>query len=643
VLSGALLVVLAGMSLARSGSVTRFGSAAASRATPGPVTPSSMLFARGGSVPHLLAAPADRGERSLVLTPAAEEAGPNPWPLALDPARPTSYVMPTEFNLYPPWHWVGWVASNEPEENHFGDSSLYVGFYNHVVYYSLARFGLREIAGAPIYSATLRLNGLSEERLGEEGTWTVQLLAPDPGDVMAKVDTFSEIEKATASPAISFTLQSGDLGAGQVNAFTFTEEQLALLEERALQTGKITFRLAGPTEGKNALFVWDSGYGLASRGLLPELIVQAGPVTTPPDVAQFVKQSVPAEMVAGQSYDVTITMKNSGSNTWGPQGTFGYALGSQNPWDNKAWGENRAALPGEVPPGQQVDIAFSVKAPAKPGSYNFQWQMIHKNVEWFGDRTENVEVQVVAPPPAATPTPKPTQTPTPTPTNTPLSIPFPNPTMTPVPTATPTPDPAKIPSKWKGRIAFISDRDGGKAAYYIMDADGKNVEKLTSDYFYRSAAVRDTLSPDNQYQLIVAKYKEDTQINLLRLSDGVQKYLVGGEKGTDHAPAYCQAEPRYFAWTSSQLGLIEIFVADLLDGGSPGQIRTTRMTQDTNGWEWDKHPSWSPDCKQIVFYSNRTGKDQIWVMDFWGMNFDGANQHPISDGNYNDWDPVWIK
>jgi TolB protein len=72
-------------------------------------------------------------------------------------------------------------------------------------------------------------------------------------------------------------------------------------------------------------------------------------------------------------------------------------------------------------------------------------------------------------------------------------------------------------------------------------------------------------------------------------------------------------------------------------------MRTTQMTRDTNRWECDRHPSWSPDCKQIVFYSNRTGKNQIWVMDFWGMNFDGSNQYPISDGNYSDWDPVWIK
>ncbi|MDD4988722.1 MAG: hypothetical protein PHS68_07505, partial [Candidatus Izemoplasmatales bacterium] len=37
-----------------------------------------------------------------------------------------------------------------------------------------------------------------------------------------------------------------------------------------------------------------------------------------------------------------------------------------------------------------------VKAPATPGTYNFQWQMVQDGVEWLGDKTPNVVVAVVS-------------------------------------------------------------------------------------------------------------------------------------------------------------------------------------------------------------------------------------------------------
>ena len=242
--------------------------------------------------------------------------------------------------------------------------------------------------------------------------------------------------------------------------------------------------------------------------------------------------------------------------------------------------------------------------------------------------------------------------PTPVPTSTPLAIPFPDPTMTPVPSATPTPDWSKIPPEWKGRIAFISDRDGGKQAYYIMDADGKNVEKLTGPDLYRAALYRDTLDPNGEYQAFVSQPRsvnidrhvgKNYEISLRRLSDGYEWFIIGDTKGADYQPAYCQTEPRYIAYTSQQTYHDDIFVVDLLSAHSP--LRSTQLTENPASldWAWNKHPSWSPDCKQIVFYSNRTGKDQIWVMDFWSMDYLGQNPRPISNGKYNDWNPVWIK
>jgi thermolysin len=109
--------------------------------------------------------------------------------------------------------------------------------------------------------------------------------------------------------------------------------------------------------------------------------------------ATFVSQSVPTSMTAGQSYSVSVTMRNSGTKTWTSDV---YRLGSQNPQDNTVWGFNRVYLPTgtTVPPGYDYTFYFTVTAPATTGSYNFQWRMVQEGVGWFGDLTPNVLVNV---------------------------------------------------------------------------------------------------------------------------------------------------------------------------------------------------------------------------------------------------------
>jgi hypothetical protein len=121
--------------------------------------------------------------------------------------------------------------------------------------------------------------------------------------------------------------------------------------------------------------------------------------------AQFVAQSVPQSMTAGQTYAVSITLKNNGNTTWtnttGPGTPNAYSLGSQNPQDNVNWGitgfPNRVPVPGSVAPGNTVTFMFDVVAPATPGRYDFQWQMVDDDVAWFGDATPDVKVTVSLP------------------------------------------------------------------------------------------------------------------------------------------------------------------------------------------------------------------------------------------------------
>jgi len=113
-----------------------------------------------------------------------------------------------------------------------------------------------------------------------------------------------------------------------------------------------------------------------------------------PNDAQFISQSVPATMAAGQKYNVSVTMKNVGANTWN---TSQYKLGAQNPQDNTTWGLNRVLLSAPVANGSQVTFNFTVTAPAAASTYNFQWRMVQEGVQWFGGFTTNTQVQTIIP------------------------------------------------------------------------------------------------------------------------------------------------------------------------------------------------------------------------------------------------------
>ena len=154
------------------------------------------------------------------------------------------------------------------------------------------------------------------------------------------------------------------------------------------------FTVAAPTTPGNYNFRWR---------MLQEGVQSFGDATTNVPItvlswtnnAEYVTQSVPSTMYAGESYNVSVTMRNTGNSTW-PAGSV-FKLGSQNPQDNMYWGLNRVPLTQSVAPGGQVTFNFTVSAPG-PGKWNFQWRMVQEGVEWFGAQTEIRQVTVKLPP-----------------------------------------------------------------------------------------------------------------------------------------------------------------------------------------------------------------------------------------------------
>ena len=100
--------------------------------------------------------------------------------------------------------------------------------------------------------------------------------------------------------------------------------------------------------------------------------------------ASFVQQVIPSSLQPGESFEVSVTFRNTGTSHW--RGASGHRLGAQNPRDNRRWGIPRVIIGGNgaVPPGSRHTFKFKITAPEVEGVYPFQWRMLQERVEWFG-------------------------------------------------------------------------------------------------------------------------------------------------------------------------------------------------------------------------------------------------------------------
>lgn len=120
------------------------------------------------------------------------------------------------------------------------------------------------------------------------------------------------------------------------------------------------------------------------------LLATEEPVTL--NHATYTSQSVRSRMTTGQVYYVSITLQNTGNNSWTPASN--YKLRSRN---QANWGTTSVALPTgtTVSHGSSYTFIFPVTAPTitAPGTFNFQWQMSQDGSGFFGE-TATAQVTV---------------------------------------------------------------------------------------------------------------------------------------------------------------------------------------------------------------------------------------------------------
>ena len=188
----------------------------------------------------------------------------------------------------------------------------------------------------------------------------------------------------------------------------------------------------------------------------------------------------------------------------------------------------------------------------------------------------------------------------------------------------------------QAQIAFVSHRDGNPEIY-VMDDDGGNQQNLTNnpdkDYF-------PSWSPDGKRIAFVSLREGNKEIYVMDDDGGNQQNLTNNRHEDWHPSWSPDGKRIVFSSTRDKKvknfrPTYEIYVMDD-DGGNQQNL--------TNDLNHDRHPSWSPDGKRIVFASYRDGhfrgEDGI-TCEIYVMDDDGGNQQRLTENRKKDWFPAW--
>ena len=174
------------------------------------------------------------------------------------------------------------------------------------------------------------------------------------------------------------------------------------------------------------------------------------------------------------------------------------------------------------------------------------------------------------------------------------------------------------------KIAFVSHRDGNRSQIHVMDADGENVIRLTD---LRVGIRRPEWSPDGK-KIAFSVEGRDWHIVVMDADENNRVRLEGQAADPSWSPDGGQ-----IAFVSARDGGSEIYVI-----GVDGQ-RRKRLTHDLAP---KGDPSFSPDGQRIAYVAaellglNQLGLGQIYV-----VGADGRKRERLTHNEENHWGPAW--
>jgi Tol biopolymer transport system component len=180
------------------------------------------------------------------------------------------------------------------------------------------------------------------------------------------------------------------------------------------------------------------------------------------------------------------------------------------------------------------------------------------------------------------------------------------------------------------KIAFASSRNGGNHDIYLMDPDGSNQIRITSNAAYDDEP---KWSPDGRKIAFMSKRDGNFEIYSMN-ADGTGQTRLTNNPAADGFPAW-SPDGTKIAFVSGDLHnpiTFEIYVMNA-DGSN-----RTRLTTDSL---IDGVPSWSPDGTKIVFMSGAGSLFDLNSFDIFVMNANGSNRTRLTNNTIMDGQPSY--
>lgn len=172
------------------------------------------------------------------------------------------------------------------------------------------------------------------------------------------------------------------------------------------------------------------------------------------------------------------------------------------------------------------------------------------------------------------------------------------------------------------KIAFASERKKRGKQIFIMDMDGENVKRLTSD---KSISIGPSWSTDGQ-KIAYASYLKGTPDIYVIDVDTKKIDQLTNNRATNITPEWSPTGA-WIAYASSVTGNMEIYAM------TPNGDNNRKLT---NAFGIDIAPNFSPDGNAIVYASERGGNLQIYKQSLLG----GEPKRLTFVGSQND-SPAW--